>query len=434
MVAKPYKILLIGDTKNFKHDNIHLTQISKINKLDEDLDFDCILFSDKNKKSILSNVKYLRSERHYLRAIGVIDADVDFVDFIYSGKEDFFDTIDNIYNRSKLVEHINSDLMHQVLKYLFIRPEKGLGLIRNSTDKYFYYYIIENIFEIDRSSIEFLIEELKRVGLISSSMYVDGCLSCYKCSSDSLQISKTCKKCLTNQIIEQEFLQCYLCEYTGQYEDFIKASNLVCPNCKSNIKTAYEVVNYKPNKCEECGLSLDDSDTKIECLNCGFTHRGYTQLQPHYYYLYRINSENTNKFISFLQNDSFYLFDKLNYTTKEYFRQTLDWLLMLKRRHPEENFNLVKLDLSVKGEELSIRLLASKFKDILRSTDLYCRVDSKRIMLLFPKARDDDVGILIKKVENTTKNAGLDISQFKVSGFKSSELLNRDIDKLFFDK
>jgi hypothetical protein len=102
----------------------------------------------------------------------------------------------------------------------------------------------------------------------------------------------------------------------------------------------------------------------------------------------------------------------------------LEWLIRLYKRHSDEHFNLIVLELDLKNDDLDLRKLAQTFKMTLRTTDLYCHSGLGTVI-------DGDIiqEKLMKSIMSTFNNAE---KKTKLHAYTADQLLNLDFRELWF--
>ncbi|MDX9841691.1 MAG: diguanylate cyclase [Desulfobulbus sp.] len=106
--------------------------------------------------------------------------------------------------------------------------------------------------------------------------------------------------------------------------------------------------------------------------------------------------------------DVFALLDTVNSVSPTYFLNLVNWLLALARRHNEERFTIIGLRLQ-NMVELNARLgqqpvldmmdtLATRLRELVRSTDLSTRTGQQMFWLLLPKTGQAQHRIVLDRI------------------------------------
>jgi len=434
-----YNVLLLGDV-NLAQRSWQIKKIGGLSELEQNelMKYDFVLIDNMDAGVTLKYISELRQNYNYFGAIGTIGNESQYANFHYSERLELTSLLESIERRIKLITDGGSvNEVRAVIKYLFIFQDSGLQLIQQIKNDKIYHTVIEDIFNIGRSSFMDLMDELKDVGLIESKEYVDSALSCNACTSELLKFNDICPSCYSSNVVNSKFIHCFKCGHVESEVKFTsKDYQLICPNCRQKLLLIGDDYDrpLDTTKCLNCNEIFIDGDIKIECLSCHHVHNDTNQLWKSYYFNYILRKDSDELFISYFKEEILYLFDKLNYTSKEYFDQLLKWMLMLFKRHKDEDFNIVKLDLNLAASEINLRALAEQFKNVLRTTDLYCRIGLTRILILFPKTTDESGAILLdriaKIVDSVVGAEGQD--SIKINRHTATQIIALDLNTIWF--
>ena len=434
-----YKVLLLGEIDLIQQ-NWQIKQIKSLGELEQDTisQYDFVLINNTDGQTTLKQIQELRNEYNYWGAIGCIGAKSPHANFYYSSNMDFMPLVELTKTRAQLINDVTqTDEIHSVIKYLFIFQDSGLQLIQQVKQDKIYHSVIEDIFGIERRSYINLTEELQEFNLVQNKEYLDSALACNNCNSELLKFNDTCPNCHSSNVANSKFIHCFKCGHVESEDKFIRDNQLICPNCTHKLLLIGNDYDHPldTTKCRSCGEIFIDSQIKIECLTCHHIHTETSQLVKYYYFNYQLRKDSDNKFISYLKDEVLYLFDKLNYTSKEYFQQLLEWMLKLFQRHDDESFNIIKLDLNFASGEINLRVLAEKFKNTLRTTDLFCRLGLTQILILFPKTEEDNGKILLDRIDKIIHSViGEGKDSIQIQQYTAKQILATELNKLWFEK
>lgn len=258
---------------------------------------------------------------------------------------------------------------------------------------------------------------------------------CNQCDSEYLRFSENCPSCNSSNLIDSKFIHCFKCGYVADENQFIYTDGLRCSNCRSKLKLIGDDYDHplESTKCLNCDELFIDGNSSVLCISCGNTSSDISKLHKHAYYSYQLSITNESKFISYLKGEAIYLFDKLNYASKDYFLQMLQWLIRIYQRHPDEQFGLLELQINLEHEDLNLRELALIFKNTLRSTDIYCSLGIGRVLILLPKTIDTDLDKIVTKISNLIlAHINGDKSKFKSNSYTVDDLIQLDLQKTWF--
>ena len=80
---------------------------------------------------------------------------------------------------------------------------------------------------------------------------------CGRCNSDRIHVRKTCPKCSSSNLEEEQYLVHHRCGYQGPKSQFRHGLHLVCPKCRRAL------VDF--------GIDYDQADTMTICRSCGYS-------------------------------------------------------------------------------------------------------------------------------------------------------------------
>ena len=97
-------------------------------------------------------------------------------------------------------------------------------------------------------------ESLSVKGLLARE-FVERFHVCGRCGSDHIHVRKTCPKCHSSDLDEEQYLSHHRCGYQGPRSQFRRGLHLVCPKCQRAL------VDF--------GVDYDQAQTMIVCRKCG---------------------------------------------------------------------------------------------------------------------------------------------------------------------
>jgi GGDEF domain-containing protein/DNA-directed RNA polymerase subunit RPC12/RpoP len=216
-------------------------------------------------------------------------------------------------------------------------------------------------------------------------------------------------------IVQKPFLHCFTCGHVAQEESFLASGALVCPNCLSRLRhigTDYDrpLENYV---CNECGQSFVEAMVIARCLSCG-AENDPESLVPRQVYSYRLGERGALAARTGSLEDIYALFDNLNYIRPQFFEALVDWLMAVCRRHSEERFSLIGIQLrnileltdSIGRHRTSelVDEFAFRMRETIRKTDLTTRTSQRTLWILLPKTDCPSCRILVDRFEDIRRN------------------------------
>lgn len=431
-----FNVLVIGSVL-IEHPELNIRQCLA-NTLPDKLElenYDFILI-DEDEIQLEMLVIRLRADLGWLKPVVSINRKSIYANLEFAATAKFFTEIRSLLLRYEQLNDLKlDDTYHQALKYLFIYPSGALTPIPGVFGPQLYAYFLQLLFRIDYSIINSIINELIELNLIVDKKYIDNCFCCSLCQSELLKFSENCPHCNSSNIIESKFIHCFKCGYVANETEFIVPDGLRCNNCRTKLKLIGDDYDHplESSKCLNCQEIFIEGNSSALCISCGHLANDINKLPKHIYHAYQIKTGNDGKFLSYIKGETLYLFDKLNYAHKDYFLQMLEWLIRLYKRHSDEHFNLIVLELDLKNDDLDLRKLAQTFKMTLRTTDLYCHSGLGTVLFLFPKSSVIDGDIiqekLMKSIMSTFNNAE---KKTKLHAYTADQLLNLDFRELWF--
>lgn len=396
--------------------------------------YDFIIFSNYYPE-LIADITHLRCNIKYLKPIGSLNFTSNYVNFTYSVDLRFIPLIDETLKRYNNIGNLSCNgKFHMLLKYLYLYPKNSLTPIMGLNGNYYASYVVETIFQIEPKIIEEVLKDLSDLNLIASKRFEFSSFCCSTCRCEIIKFNEICPNCNSTNIVNSKFIHCFKCGYVGTELNFLHNHELKCPNCSKVLQLIGDDYDHplESGLCQTCGEIFVDSETTATCMSCNVLYSNVTLLSKNYYYHYELKENQEQRFISYIKGESFYLFDKINYISKEHFTYMLNWMLMLYKRHNDEHFNIVRLSFNNKAEELNFRELAEKFKGFLRNTDLYCTVGASAVLVLFPKSKEEDK-IILKDRINTVINECVDgmIGYIKTTCYTAKDLSQSDVSKLW---
>jgi CheY-like chemotaxis protein len=116
--------------------------------------------------------------------------------------------------------------------------DKGLKIIKPSLDlngvKYadLEDFMNENDFEWE--SIRYILESLQKKEVLKPKDHIRA-LICSECGSPHVYSKFSCTRCQSTELSNIELIEHSVCGYTGSKDKFISGSELICPNCNTNL-------------------------------------------------------------------------------------------------------------------------------------------------------------------------------------------------------
>lgn len=161
-----------------------------------------------------------------------------------------------------------------------LKPSIGLkGVIYNELSE----YVEES--EVNWPTVRILLESLSKKGfLMVDEKYF--ALFCPACDSAEIISKYICPRCKSGEVNRVRLVEHTFCGYTGVMEEFASGTQLICPNCKTNLgprrgkppgdksKEDYKIIGTS-FECEDCGNRFDRPNVGHTCKNCDedFTYK-----------------------------------------------------------------------------------------------------------------------------------------------------------------
>ncbi|AUR53101.1 hypothetical protein [Aquella oligotrophica] len=429
-----FKVLVVGSIV-IEHPELNVRQCLADTLPDKIEDYDFILI-DGAEIQLGKLVTRLRADLGWLKPVVSINGKSIYANLEFAATANFFTEIKSLLVRYQQLDDLKlDDTYHRALKYLFLYPSEALIPLPGVFGAQLYTYLLQQLFQIDYGVINSIINELIELNLITDKKYIDNCFCCSLCQSELLKFSENCPHCNSSNIIESKFVHCFKCGYVANEIEFIVPEGLRCNNCRTKLKLIGDDYDHplESSRCLNCQEIFIEGNSSALCISCGHLANDINKLPKHTYHAYQIKIGNDSKFLSYIKGETLYLFDKLNYAHKDYFLQMLEWLIRLYKRHSDEHFNMLVLELDLKNDDLDFRKLSQTFKMTLRTTDLYCNSGLGTVLFLFPKSSVIDGNIikekLMKSIMTTFSNAE---KEPKLNAYAADQIVNLDFRELWF--
>lgn len=430
--------IIFGDVQ-LNSSEVGVSYTNSLEELNHNIhDYDFIV-CDGNSSRLLHDIFYIRHDLKYLKPIVTVGSNSIYanLEFTQLNVEKFLNSLKLLLVRYEQVQSITLDSKyHLILKYIFIYHEEALAIPTAGVyQEQLYFYPLQKFYNIDFTEVNNIINELAELNLVKDKKYIDNCFCCSLCQSELLKFSECCPNCNSTNVVESKFIHCFKCGYVANESEFIVADGLRCHNCRSKLKLIGDDYDHplESGKCINCQEIFIDGVSSSLCVSCNHLSYDTTKLARHIYYSYQVKEGVDAKFINYIKGDTLYLFDKLNYASKDYFLNILEWLVKLYSRHQDEHFNVFHLHLDLDHINLDLRDLSIAFKTILRTTDLYCKLDMSQVLLLFPKSSINDLDIIHEKLANGIKSiTDGDYSSSQLKGYSVTQLMELDFKDMWF--
>ena len=297
----------------------------------------------------------------------------------------------------------------RILGYLYSRPELHLVPQRLWSSEGFYSYpVLEAMLGTPQLVAARLLALCDRK-LLRRGQLNDRVRHCPACDGAHLNFVDLCPNCRHLDIVQQPFLHCFTCGAVAPEERFVDQDGLRCPNCYARLRhigTDYDrpLENFS---CTSCGHTFIEPEVQARCMHCT-TLTPPDRLTPRTVCTYELTDLGVQAAESGTMEDVFALLDTVNSVSPTYFLNLVNWLLALARRHQEERFTIIGLRLQ-NMVELNARLgqqpvldmmdtLATRLRELVRSTDLSTRTGQQMFWLLLPKTGQAQHRIVLDRI------------------------------------
>lgn len=366
----------------------------------------------------LETLKLLRTNiKTFLLPVFLFELSGPKLDVLSDGKIDTLGDVsalsEEIVVRKMQLKHTDTDyegsLLLRVLAYLYTRPDTIINPLQHWNLPYLYtYYLLDVLAGKDEQDV-LPIESLKQRNLVSQVDFVDRVRHCAKCNFAHFNFIDICPACKCIDIEKKPFLHCFACGTVAPQELFLKDNSMSCPQCYAQLRhigADYDrpLENYI---CRACDHLFQEPEVTAHCQNCD-KKSSPDELVPRSVYSYKLTERGKGAVRTGELEEVLNLLDELQNINPAHFCYTLNWLLKICKRHPEELFSLVGIRIlniaqlyKVIGQYRLIELVdsyISRVREMIRTTDLTTRMVDDTVWLLLPKTNVLNCDIVVSRI------------------------------------
>ncbi len=317
--------------------------------------------------------------------------------------------IDRLQQLDAAVFELGASDFLRILGFLHSRPELQLTPQRTWSSECFYSYPALEAMLGAPPLVTARLQSLHDRKLLQRTTLLDRIRQCPSCGGVHLNFIDVCPNCRHLDILQKAFLHCFTCGSVAPEDRFLDQGALRCPNCQARLRhigSDYDrpLENFE---CQNCQHVFVEPEVLARCMHCA-TLSPPDKLIARPVYGYELTDLGIQAARSGSLEDVFALLDRVNSVSPTYFLNLVDWLLALARRHTEERFTIIGMrmknlaDLNVRfGHQVVIELkdsLASRLRELVRTTDLTTRTGQQVFWLLLPKTGRPQHQIVLDRI------------------------------------
>lgn len=305
-------------------------------------------------------------------------------------------------------EELDADV--RLARYLYVRPESRIEPERAWSDPRGYRYRILEALADHVEDVAPWLRSLSARKLLVPVALIDRLRHCPHCDFVHLNYVDVCPHDGALDITETTFLHCFTCGNVAPETAFVAGGRLQCPKCSTRLRQIG--VDYdralESYHCNVDGADFAEATVVAVCLNC--ERRSSPQeliARPVHAWVLSDNGKLAARTERI--GDLYALLDEMDFATPQFFYATLDWLVTLRGRYPDQDFALVGARLEG-FERSAVRLgpartsillneVAGRLRDLVRATDVAARTAENEIWILLPRTDADGAGILAGKLQ-----------------------------------
>lgn len=326
---------------------------------------------------------------------GVIDGDL-------ANLHQAKDRIRTIQARIAELDIQQTDWQSKFLYFLFTRYDLKLAPACSWQHTTYYYYPLLEYFVPDDTSYRGWLDHLVSQQVLHSIELEDQLFLCPYCHGAHLKFSEQCPHCRSIDIELAEFLHCFTCGMIAPQVEFFKDDRLVCPRCNSQLRHVGDDYDrpLESGICNACGDFYVDSEVSVSCMLC---HKTYSteSLRKWAVNTFELTQKGQNKIRFNADKESMGVFDKINYINPDFFYVTLDWMIAMQKRYPDDVFSIIGIHFASSLDEehvAAIQNFAEQLKSILRKTDFLTRLQERTIWILLPKTPKEGSETVVSRI------------------------------------
>jgi GGDEF domain-containing protein len=318
------------------------------------------------------------------------------------------------------------DSEERLLAFLFTRPDQIIRPICQWQAEHVYSYPLLDAFAPAGAEGFTWSAALRRRSLLEPVELVDRVRQCPSCSGAHLNFVDVCPQCSSVDIAETVFLHCHTCGHVAEQAAFLSHHSLSCPKCNAALR--HIGVDYdralEAFSCAPCRGRFTEPEVKARCLHCQ-TLSKTEQLQARRIDSLRLSEAGQLAVRTGHVGELFALIDEFHCAHPAYFEETLEFLLNLGRRHAEIEFGLVCMrftnvrDLLDRLPRVQVSQMidgvATRLRELVRTTDLVLRSDDEHCWLLLPQTPQTGVEILISRIRKIPDAAAISSARIDLS-------------------
>jgi hypothetical protein len=322
------------------------------------------------------------------------------------------------------------DWQSKFLYFLFTRSDLKLAPACHWKHTTYYYYPLLEYFVPDDTTYRGWLDHLITQQILKPSQLEDKLFLCPYCHGAHLKLSEQCPHCHSIDIELAEFLHCFTCGLIGPQVEFFQEDRLVCPRCHSRLRHVGDDYDrpLESGLCNNCNNFYVDSEVSVSCMLCNKTY-STEMLRKWTVQTFELTDKGKNKIRFNTDKEVMGVFDKINYINPDFFYVTLNWMIAMQKRYPEDVFSIIGIHFARSLDEqygVFIQNFAEQLKLILRKTDFLTRLQERTIWILLPKTSQKGCETVRSRIHNVGKDPSYDIDKHLSITYYSSEAIDAE--------
>lgn len=259
-----------------------------------------------------------------------------------------------------------------------------------------------------------IVNSLAENGYVEGTSIVDRIRRCPKCGTGHLNYVDICPNCGEIDFEKKAMLHCFTCGHVAPEDDFMRSMSFICPNCGTALRHLGSDYDrpLESYECNGCGFRFIEPDVKAACFYCG-TQTPPDDLIVNNVFVFHISDKGAAAARAGTMQTAIRLFDEMNNVVFQYFCRTVEWLVNLRKRYPDEIFSLIGVKFfgfyeaeEVLGEGAFNALkeaMVSRIKEIIRSTDMITSTAPDTFWILLPRTDAEKCCIVAARLSELSK-------------------------------
>lgn len=379
------------------------TSVEELNQTSES--FDVLVLFGQDDSQLHELIRTIKSQDDlFLKPLLLAEGseNLDIIDGDLANLHQAQDRIRTIQARIAELDIQQTDWQSKFLYFLFTRSDLKLVPACSWQHTTYYYYPLLDYFVPANTSYRAWLDNLIAQQMLNTYQLEDQLFLCPYCHGAHLKFSEQCPHCRSIDIELAEFLHCFTCGMIAPQAEFFHEDRLVCPRCHSQLRHVGDDYDrpLESGICNGCGDFYVDSEVSVSCMLCSKTY-STESLRKWAVHTFELTEKGMNKIRFNTDKEAMGVFDKINYINPDFFYVTLDWMIAMQKRYPDDVFSIIGVHFASSLDEqhvAAIQNFAEQLKSILRKTDFLTRLQEHTIWILLPKTSKEGCETVVSRI------------------------------------